>query len=235
MKLRQMATDTVNEAVGRAHRADPVVGVTGGPAGNARLTAWTGAMLFVLLAVEGVTVLDIHGLLTWHLVVGLLLIPPALLKTASTGWRILRYYTGSRPYRQAGPPPTPLRVLGPLVVVATLAVLASGVVLILIGPAASRRPLVGTAGQSLDAVMIHKATFVVWLAVTALHVLGRLVPAVRLILPSTAPALPGRLWRAATILLSIAVAVVAAVIILQTTGPWQFQPEREHVGHAVHR
>ncbi len=220
MNLRQMTTDTVNEAVGRSHRTDPVVGAAGGPAGNARLTAWTGAVLFVLLAVEGVTVLDISGLLTWHVVVGIVLIPPVLLKTASTGWRILRYYTGSRPYRQAGPPPMPLRVLGPLVVVATLAVLASGTALIVFGPHASRRPLLGTAGAAVDAVMIHKATFVIWLGVTALHVLGRLVPALRLTLPSKAPAAPGRLWRGGAILLTMAAAVAAAAIVFATVGPW---------------
>jgi hypothetical protein len=221
MRLSQMASDTVDEAVGRSRRPDPVVGAAGGPAGNARLTAWTGAMLLVLLAVEGVTVLDIHGLITWHIAVGIVLIPPVLLKTASTGWRILRYYTGSRPYRQAGPPPMPLRVLGPLVVVATLAVLASGTVLIVIGPAASRRPLLGTAGRALDAVMIHKATFLVWLAVTALHVLGRLVPALRLTLPSRALTVPGGFWRGGAILLTMAAAVVAAVLVLAAVGPWQ--------------
>jgi hypothetical protein len=216
-----MATDTVNEAVGRSHRPDPVVGAAGGPAGNARLTAWTGAVLLVLLAVEGVTVLDIHGLISWHIVVGIVLIPPALLKTASTGWRILRYYTGSRPYRQAGPPPMLLRALGPLVVVATLAVLASGTALIVIGPAASRRPLPGTAGTALDALMIHKATFVVWFGVTALHVLGRLVPALRLTVPWRAPAVPGRFWRGGAILLTMAAAVVAGVIVLAAVAPWQ--------------
>ena len=147
MRLSQMATDTVNEAVGRSHRTDPVDGADGGPAGNARLTAWIGAILFVLFAVEGVTVLDISGLITWHVVVGVLLVPPALVKTASTGWRMVRYYTGSRPYRQAGPPPMLLRVLGPLVVVATLAVLASGLVLIVIGPAASCRARATTSRE----------------------------------------------------------------------------------------
>lgn len=216
-----MATETVNEAVGRSRRVDPVVGAAGGPAGNARLTAWTGALLFVLLAMEGVTVLDIHGLILWHIVVGIVLIPPVLLKTASVGWRIVRYYAGSRPYRAAGPPPMPLRVLGPLVVVATVAVLASGTALIVIGPAASRRPLVGAAGAALDALMVHKAAFVVWLGVTAPHVLGRLVPALRLTLPRWAPAVPGGFWRGAAIVLTMVAAVVAAVLVLSSVGPWQ--------------
>lgn len=231
MKLPAMVTELVDEAVGRTHRSDPMVGASGGPAGNARLTAWTGAVLFVLLAVEGVTILDIRGLITWHLVVGVLLVPPALLKTATTGWRILRYYTGNQAYRQAGPPPMALRLLGPLVVVATLAVLASGVALILIGPAASRRPLLDTAGRSLDAIMIHKATFVVWLGVTALHVLGRLVPALRLTLPSPTRAVPGRSWRGLTLALTLIGAAVAAVVLVGATAPWPVQPE--HVRHAV--
>jgi hypothetical protein len=215
---------TVAEAIGRDHRVDPVTGASGGPAGNARFTAWTGAVLLVLLAVEGVTLLDIRGLITWHLVVGVLLIPPALLKTATTGWRVLRYYTGSRPYRDAGPPPMLLRLLGPVVVVATLAVLASGLVLLLIGPAASRRPLLAARGGSIDAVMIHKATFVVWFGVTALHVLGRFVPALRLTLPSSR-AVPGESWRGLALLLTLVAAVAAAVVILDMTGPWQFEPE----------
>jgi hypothetical protein len=223
MNLRQMATDTANEAVGRVHRADPVAGAAGGPAGNARLTAWVGALLLVLFAAEGVTLLDIRGLITWHVIVGVVLIPPALLKTASTGWRIVRYYTGSRPYRQAGPPSMLMRVLGPLVVIATLAVLASGLALVVIGPAASRRSLLPAAGGGVDAVMIHKATFVVWFGVTALHVVGRLVPALQLTLASTAPAVPGRLWRGGLIALTMAAAVVAAVIVFSAVGPWHFQ------------
>lgn len=42
----------VEELTGRADRRDPVLAGTGGPAGNARLTAWTGLVLLVLLAIE---------------------------------------------------------------------------------------------------------------------------------------------------------------------------------------
>ena len=90
----------VAEATGRADRPDPRKPRTGGPAGNARLTAWTGLVLLVLLAVEGVTLIDVRGLITWHVVVGALLVPPALLKTATTGWRMVRYYAGNRDYRR---------------------------------------------------------------------------------------------------------------------------------------
>jgi hypothetical protein len=114
-------------------------------------------------------------------------------------------------------------MLGPVVVVTTLAVLASGLALVVIGPAASRRPLLAGVGGGVDAVMIHKATFVVWFGVTALHVVGRLVPTLQLTVASTAPAVPGRLWRGGLIALTLVAAVAAAVIVLAAVGPWHFE------------
>src|SRR4051812_49572720 len=108
MDIRSMAQETLAEATGRPPRPDDVTAPTGGPAGNARLTAWTGLILLVLFGAELVTLLDVRGLITWHAVIGVVLVPPALLKTATTGWRIVRYYTGNRGYRTAGPPPMPL-------------------------------------------------------------------------------------------------------------------------------
>ena len=64
----------------------------GGSAGNEQLTLAVAALLIVLLAVEGATILQIRSLLTVHAFVGMLLIPVVGLKVASTGWRILRYY-----------------------------------------------------------------------------------------------------------------------------------------------
>ena len=88
-------------------------------AGNERLTATAGAILLVLLAVEGVTILSIRQLLSVHMIVGLLLIPPVLLKLASTGYRFLRYYAGDPEYVAKGPPHLAMRLLAPLLVVAT--------------------------------------------------------------------------------------------------------------------
>src|SRR6516162_11181634 len=79
---------------------------------NARLTGSTAAVLLVLLAAEGVTVLSVHSLLTPHVFIGMLLVPPVLLKVGSTGWRFVRYYRGSGAYRRKGPPPLLLRLLG---------------------------------------------------------------------------------------------------------------------------
>ena len=43
------------------------------PDGNERLTAWAGAFLFVLLAIEGLTIVSVQSLLIPHVVVGVLI------------------------------------------------------------------------------------------------------------------------------------------------------------------
>ncbi|WP_269857242.1 hypothetical protein [Streptomyces sp. RPT161] len=143
----------------------------GGPEGNARLTAAVGAVLLILFAVQGVTILSLHQLLTVHFFVGLLLIGPVGLKLAATGYRFFRYYTGSPAYRRQGPPAPLLRVLGPLVVATTVAVLTTGVLMALLGRHAGPVPL----------LLLHKASFFCWLAVTGLHVLAHIWRLPRLI------------------------------------------------------
>jgi hypothetical protein len=132
----------------------------GGVDGNERLTAASGAVLVLLLAAEGVTILAIRPLLSVHVFIGMLLIPPVALKLGSTGWRFLRYYSGDREYRAKGPPLLPLRMLAPLVVASTLAVFVTGVGLLIRGP--GRGLLLG----------LHKASFAVWLVATGIHVLA---------------------------------------------------------------
>lgn len=228
---------TLATALGQEHRDDPVLPRTGGPAGNATLTAWIGMVLLVLFAAEGLTLLDVHGLISWHLAIGVVLIPPALAKTATTGWRIVRYYTGNPAYREAGPPPLVLRLLGPLVVVTTLAVLGSGVALVLLGADGSRQALLTIGPLRLDAVGLHKVSFVVWFAVMTAHVLARLVSAWQLV-QTRRRRLPGRSWRGAALLVSGALAVAGAVWILGNQGGWQVQQgpfahDQEEHGMAV--
>jgi hypothetical protein len=126
-------------------------------------------VLLVLLAAEGITVRRVRALLTPHVFIGMLLIPPVLLKIGSTGWRFVRYYRGSPAYRRKGPPPVLLRLLGPVVVILTVGVLASGVALVL-GPRSLRHPL----------LFLHKATFVLWFGAMTIHVVGHLVETARL-------------------------------------------------------
>ena len=72
------------------------LGHPGGIEGNDRLIAASGAVLFLLLAAKGVTILFIRPLLSVHVFIGMLLIPPVAMKLGSAGWRFLRYYTGNR-------------------------------------------------------------------------------------------------------------------------------------------
>lgn len=212
-RLRDITNDTLDEALGRRHRRDPVLPGNGGPAGNASLTAWTGLVLLVLFLAEMVTLLDVHGLISWHIAVGALLIPPALLKTATTGWRIVRYYLGDRDYVAAGPPPMLLRLLGPLVVLSTLALLGTGVALVVLGEQSSRQALVTVVGQRVSTLTLHQASFLIWGAATGLHVLARGLPAARIVLGGRG-SLPGRLSRAAVLGLVALLAAGTAVLLL---------------------
>jgi hypothetical protein len=68
---------------------------SGGVEGNERLTAVTAVVLVVLLAALGVMILSIRPLIWRYVLLGMLLIPPVLLKLGSTGWRFVRYYRGA--------------------------------------------------------------------------------------------------------------------------------------------
>lgn len=230
-KMAEMVTDVVAHATGRRERTNPVSARTGGPSGNALLTAWTGLVLLVLFLCELLTLLNVHGLITWHVALGALLIPPALLKTATTGWRIVRYYSGDTDYRTAGPPPTLLRLLGPLVVATTLAVLGTGVVLIVIGEPSSRTVLATVAGFRVDWLTLHQGSFIVWGVATGLHVLARIVPAVREVAhrPGHGSPTPGPGLRATVMTIMIATAAAAATLLVYADGSWQHLTR--HVGH----
>lgn len=141
---------------------------TVGVEGNSRLTSINGMVLLVLLAVEGFTVLSVRQMITLHVYLGLLLVGPVLLKCASTMYRFARYYRGAEPYVRKGPPHLVLRVLGPVVIVTSLAVLGTGIGLIFTGPD-HRGPWLG----------LHKASFIVWFAAMVIHVLGHIVEASR--------------------------------------------------------
>ena len=108
------------------------------PAGNQRLTAMTGAVLLVLFTAECLTLLQLGHLLTLHVFLGMLLIGPVCLKIASTLWRFTRYYAGAAAYVRRGPPAPLQRVTGPFVILTTLAVLATGIMLIVVGNGPSR-------------------------------------------------------------------------------------------------
>ncbi|HSP36981.1 MAG TPA: hypothetical protein VLR26_04440 [Frankiaceae bacterium] len=134
-------------------------------------------LLTLLLLAEGVTILSVRQLITAHIAIGLMLVAPVAVKIGTTTYRFARYYLGDGPYVHRGPPPLVLRMIGPLVVISTVALLGTGVALLF------RRP--GDAGFFLT---LHKASFIVWIPLMALHFLGHVVEAGRL----TARDLSGR-------------------------------------------
>jgi hypothetical protein len=131
-----------------------------GAEGNEKLTAMTGAILLVGFAVEGFTILGVRRMLFLHFFVGMLLIGPVLLKIGSTLYRFARYYTGSAPYLRKGPPSPVLRLLGPFVILSSVAVIGTGVVLAVVGPGNSQW------------LFLHKASFILWFGVMTIHVLN---------------------------------------------------------------
>jgi len=190
-----------------------MVDVRRGAEGNERLTAASGAALFLLLAAEGVTILSIRQLLSPHVFIGMLLVPPVLLKLGSTGWRFFRYYTGSSEYRAKGPPLLPLRLLAPVVVASTLAVFASGMALLALGPGRGHGIVLG----------LHKATFVVWLVATGIHVLAyvRRVPGLTAAdWRAGRGGIDGSLARRAVLGATVVAGAILAVATLRYAAPW---------------
>jgi hypothetical protein len=219
------------EATGRHQRREPAPPPSGGPTGNAVLTAWTGLVLLVLFLAELLTLVDVRGLISWHVAVGALLVPPALMKTATTGWRVIGYYTGRQPYQVAGPPPTLLRWLGPLVVASTLALLGSGILLVLLGEQSGRQHILTALGFGISWVSVHQGVFAVWCGATGLHLLGRIVPALQLtVRRGGAGRVPGAAARAVLLVAAGGAAVVLAVVLVRADASWQ--PGRFPSGHA---
>jgi len=184
-----------------------------GAEGNARLTGATALVLLGLLAAEGFTILQVHQLLTPHVFIGMVLVGPILLKTASTLWRFARYYTGAPAYREKGPPPALLRLLGPFVVVLTFAVMGTGIALLL-GPTSWRSSM----------LLLHKASFVLWFGAMALHVLGHLADTARLAprdwLRRSRRDVEGAGLRQWALAASLAVGLVLAAVVTPHVGAW---------------
>ena len=187
----------------------------GGSDGNERLTAATAVVLLVLLAAEGATLIAIRQLLLPHVFLGFLLIPPVLLKMASTGWKMTSYYRRSEEYVRRGPPAFLLRVLvGPLVVASTVALFATGIAVVAIGH----------GGLLLG---LHKASFIVWVAAMSVHVLAHVLKLPRLVAFDwrRGDRLGGRRLRQLALAASLVVGVTVAVATLPLADHWQ---DRHH-------
>lgn len=211
----------------RQRHAKPAAGGgSGGAEGNERLTALTGAVLLLLLAAEGVTILRLGRLLTAHFFIGMLLLGPVALKTGSTIYRFTRYYTGSAPYRRKGPPAPLLRLLGPVIVASTAVVFGTGIALALAGPAGRQTWL-----------FWHKASFVIWFCAIAVHVLAYLPRLGGLLAAEsrvgrrgdhadytarTAAVVGGRGLRLSLLAASLLAGLVIAMLTVHLAAPWHF-------------
>jgi hypothetical protein len=199
----------LGEVPGRPARPHRLTKIRDGVAGNGRLTGAVAVALLVLLAAEGVTIPFIGPLLGPHIFIGMLLLGPVALKLASTGYRFARYYGGSPAYVEKGPPPLALRLLAPGVVLTTLVLFGTGIALLFAGP------------PSDTLKFAHKAAFIAWFALMAVHVLGHLLELPSLTLPDWRRAAPGeaRLAGAGTRVLALAGSLVAGLVIALLTIP----------------
>jgi hypothetical protein len=184
----------------------------GGTKGNEVLTSAAAVVLIGLLAVEGYTIVNMRGLVTLHMFIGLVLIPPVLLKLGSTGYRFARYYTGARAYREKGPPLLPLRLMAPVLVASTIAVLLTGVLLLAAGD------------RSGSVFQLHQLSFIVWGVVFVVHFVAYLPRMVRSLLAARREAVPGAGVRGMLVAAAIGGGVALALALLPAIDAW-------HGGH----
>jgi hypothetical protein len=125
-----------------------------------------------------------------------------------------------RAYRKKGPPDLWLRASGPLVVVSTVIVFVSGILLLLEGPKARGGLL-----------LIHKASFLVWLVLTALHVLGHLGDVARFAsVRSKAERVPRTTGRTVLLVATLAVGLAIAVLPIPDFAAWTSHGLGTHFG-----
>lgn len=201
------------EVMARTNPRHATVRSPAGVEGNARLTSALGASIFVLLFVEGITILQIIPMLYLHVFIGVVLIPISLTKIASTSWRFFKYYAGNPEYRQKGPPLLLLRLLGPIVIVLTIIVLATGVGLVLL-PTSLRGQL----------FFLHQASFVLWLIATTVHVLGHVIETAKLAPQDWFGRSRRQVRQASTrqwvVVISLVLGVLLALVISPHYGHW---------------
>jgi hypothetical protein len=191
-----------------AGRVLPARRALGGSIGNGRLTALAGAVLLVLLAVEGASILRIGQLLSVHIFVGMLLIGPVALKLGAIGYRFARYYMRGSEYVREGPPVQLMRfVVAPVLVFSTLTLFGTGVALLLVP---HRGPV----------LLLHKASFIVWVGATSIHVLAYALRSGRRVLAERRGDVEGWRLRLGAVLLSLAAGAVLAVATYPLARPW---------------
>src|SRR6266516_2747184 len=214
MKARERDDESPARPSGQAHTSEYNGDKQSAVDGNERMTALAGAVLLVLILVELVSAAILRTLLSIHVFVGVLLAGPLIVKLGSTGWRFLRYYTGSPAFVRRGPPHLALRVMAPLLIATTLVVIGSGIGLVVTGPS--------SAGPLLP---LHGFSVLVWLPLIAIHVFAHILRVPRLVAddwskPSGKSLAAGRGRRLGMNLGALLAGAVAAILLFPGTAPW---------------
>lgn len=180
-----------------------------------RLMALLGVVLFIALAIEGVTVVFIGQLIALHVIIGMILIPVMAYKIVVATYRFAMYYLGVPDFKRSGPPELVLRLIAPLLVISTVVLMASGVVLVMLHP--------GTPTANAWR-FIHQASFVAWFGLMVIHVLAYLRRAF-----GTAAydlrytryhSLIGRRGRLISVVLASTFGLLLAAVIYPYVAPW---------------
>jgi hypothetical protein len=117
-------------------------------------------------------------------------------------------------------------LLGPLVVLSTIAVLGTGIALLV------------DEGSSDTWITLHQASFIVWICLTGVHFLGHIVEAVRdtgrELRGGSDPADRGRALRLLAVAGSLAVGVALAAALTPSASSWHLHDDhgRYHSGMA---
>ncbi len=140
--------------------------------------------------------------------------PPVALKVATTTYRFARYYTHAAPYVHRGPPHPLLRLIGPVLIAVTLALLGTGVWLVGVGP-----------DHSGLVLLAHKAAFVVWFGLMTIHVLAHIRETVVLAAKDMRRAsrvrpVPGRGLRSGAVAVALVVGVALGAIVTPMATAW---------------
>jgi hypothetical protein len=181
---------------------------------NERMTALAGAILLALFVIELMTAALLRTMLTIHVFVGVLLVGPLAVKIGSTGYRFLRYYTGSPAFVRRGPPRMQLRILAPLLLITTLVVVGSGIGLLVTGPA-----------QPGSLLFLHGVSSLMWLPLVAIHTFAYIWKVPRLIREDWSKRSPteqvgGNALRLGVNLGMLVASAIAAVLVLPAATPW---------------
>lgn len=181
--------------------------------GNERMTAYAGGILLVLLLVEVISAVNLHALLSVHVLIGVVLAGPLVVKIGSTGFRFLHYYSGSPAFVRKGPPHMGLRILSPILLVTTLVVIGSGIGLIMTKP-----------GQNGLFFRTHAISVLVWVPMIAIHLIAHIGKVPNLVAgdwrKKTTEQSSGRRIRLWTNLGGLILGMIAAVLMLPVAAPW---------------